>query len=586
MIRWREFIVNRISARGALSQRVFLPVLSLLTVGSVFSESAMHGGSIVSWATVAIIALACSAGVSIGLGLVINVVLSRPGYLRFVAVLVVYFAVEAARAATIAWLALERGLDPAPNWSFRVVSGGLTGLALFTIVASILNESDRFGILRAELQSSVRQLSEVVSTTESELALRRATQLEAVRVSITDAVREVLNQGGATAREVADELVRISSEVVRPLSHRLVDARVSDADVTLSQGVRNPAKVNAREVLRFATFADPFRPELTLFLGLTMSLGSLIFLSPLDAQLWLVMSLLWAFGVLWLMRKFVRSRLERLSVPTRVVTLTFIYALAALVPSIALVSELPFGSSRAILFSFYMLGIAESLFWSLAILGGLGHARSLVIDVLRSNREKLQWQRARTSMKMWAQQNSIAVALHKDVQGALLAAAMQLKTARESNVTDAEAIAKIRGLVLESTDFLMLPRSADSFSQSIEELNRKWSGIFRLDVDGGKGSAASIRRVDSDAVALVTLVDLLAELVTNAIKHGRANTASVSLSMVNDMVVRLEVTNNGIPVSGDRTEGFGARMMTAVALANGIENVPGGVRVWIDLPVT
>ena len=582
---WRSDVVSRIAGSRAFSQRIFLPVLVFLTLGGAASEFRATPDEVVGWNYIAFIALGGAWLVATILGAVVNRLFQSIGKLRFVAVLVVYFVVEATRAVLIAWLAVNRDLDPDPNWAYRIVAGGLTGLALFGVVAFVLAETDDYRATLGDLVLSARQLEELVTATETDLEVRRVQLLETVRGAVTEAIRGVLTAGGSSARDVANELVRVSEEVVRPLSHSLIPNVSDSLNSPERVSMTKPGRINAREVLRYATYAEPFRPEAVATISVLLSLGAVVFFFPLDGQLGVLISLLWVYGCLWLMRRYVQPRLERVAPPWRVVILVACFTGVAIVPEFALTYTAALqGIERTVLF-FYIVVVAQTLMWLLAIIAGVRRARADVIARLRDANAQFIWQRTRLAQYLWGHQNVVAVALHKDVQGTLMAAAMKLKLSRDTGKNDVDAIEEIRSTVLEAAEFVTTPAQAPPLRTSLEELNQRWAGVFEVLFDFDDATSEIVARVDADALARRITTDLLAEFVTNAVKHGSATNARVTLSKVSDDVIRLGATNNGRPMPEHPQLGLGARMMIAVTVDRGFENVDGGVRMWADIPV-
>jgi two-component sensor histidine kinase len=106
--------------------------------------------------------------------------------------------------------------------------------------------------------------------------------------------------------------------------------------------------------------------------------------------------------------------------------------------------------------------------------------------------------------------------------------------------------------------------------------------VFRVDVDD---STEAIARLDADPVCRRIAIDMLGEFVTNAVKHGQATSARVSMTLASDDVLLVQGVNNGRSLAAKLGSGLGSRMLAAVSLDQGFENVPGGVRVWAEIPI-
>ncbi len=585
MTTWRYDIVRRIAGPGALSQRVFLPVLIVLSAGTALSEAGVDPTAVTAWNSVTLVAFCGAWIISLALGIVGNLFFHTRSSARFAAVVFAYFVVESTRAVLIAWQAAEFGLDDAPNWAYRVVAGGFTGLALFGVVGFVVDETASYRERLGALVTSARQLEELVSATETDLEVRRVQLLDTVRAGITEAIREVLSAGGSSARDVANELVRISNDVVRPLSHSLIPTADSLSGSTDGGPPSEPDRVSFRSVLNYATYVEPFRPEAVVSMGAMLSLGAVIFFFPLDGQLAVAVSLVWVFAYLWLMRRFLQPQLRRMGVASRIVTLVVVYSGLAVVPALLLANTPALADFARLSLFVYVVLVAQVVLWPLAVIAGLRRARADVIADLRTANERLVWQRARLSLYLWGHQNVVAVALHKEVQGTLMAAAMKLKMSRDAGKNDVESIEDIRATVLTAAEFVTTPVEALPMRAAIDAVNERWAGVFTITLSSSETTSEGIRRLDTDALARRIAIDLLAECVTNAVKHGQATHAEVSLTMVDDDVLRIETVNNGRPVSGDPDFGLGARMLLAVSTDRGFENQAQGVRIWADIPV-
>lgn len=574
----RYAVIRRIAGPRALSQWVFLPILATLSAGTSIPQLQLGATEFYAWNSVAAGALAGAWTFASLAGLLINAVLPQPTVVRFFAVVVIYFATEAGRAVLVAWQAQALGLDADPNWSYRIVAGGLTGLALFGLASSLANESYEYRENLSKLMQTKTLLAETVATTSSDLEVRRAKLLERVRSAVTDSIRSVLSTGGSSAREVADELVRVSEEVIRPLSHSLIPASEPQPDVASGP----PAPMSLRSVMHHATYVQPFRPEAVTIFALLLTAGAVVFVWPLTTIPVFVALLAWVYGSMATMRRFITPRLVSMSFAWRVIVLTVAYLVFAIVPGLILLLATDELSVDSWPYFAYIVVIGQIVLWPLAIIAGVRETRASVINDLRYSNERLCWSRARLASYLWGQQSNLAGVLHKDVQGTLLASAMRLKMSRDDGKNDADAIDEIRSAVLEASEFVVAPAEAKPVAEAVSTLNSRWQGVFRVDLGG---SATAIARLDSDHVCRRIAIDLLSEFVTNAVKHGQATSATASVSLVESDVVRLDGTNNGRALSGRQGSGLGTRMLSAVSLQYGFDNVPGGVRLWADIPI-
>lgn len=574
----RYDIVRHIAGRRSFSQWVFLPILITLTAGTSIPEWQAGSRFFAEWNSIAVSSLVASWAFATVMGLLVNATLPKPTVSRFIAVTLVFFVTEAGRAVLIALQAQAMGLDADPNWLYRIVAGGLTGWALFGLAAYLANEAEEYRATLGQLTQTQSMLAELVSATATDLEVRRVQLLENVRSAVTDAIRSVLTSGGSSAREVADDLVRVSEEVVRPLSHSLIPER----EPASNDPAPATSRISIGAVLNYATYVQPFRPVAVTLFTVLMIGGAVLFVWPIEVLPASLALLGWVFGYLGLMSWAVTPRLKPMRVAWRVVTLTVAYLGFATVPGLFVMFATNTFKPEGWPYFFYILVIAQIVLWPLAIIAGVRQARADVLVATSQSNQRLAWSRARLSSYLWGQQSTLAVALHKDVQGTLLAAAMKLKMSRDAGKNDADAIDEIRAAVLDAAEFAVTPTDAKPIAEAIVALNARWQGVFRIDLNE---SAEAVARIDSDQVCRRIVIDLLAEFVTNAVKHGQATSAHVTFSLPESDVLRVEGVNNGRSLAETPGAGLGSRMLSAVSLENGFENVPGGVRVWADIPL-
>jgi anti-sigma regulatory factor (Ser/Thr protein kinase) len=120
-------------------------------------------------------------------------------------------------------------------------------------------------------------------------------------------------------------------------------------------------------------------------------------------------------------------------------------------------------------------------------------------------------------------------------------------------------------------------------------------GRLSLQLDRGPNAAAKARGGlaslgdDLDGSLLETLQLLVTEVVTNSVRHARADTVLLSV-LVGDSTVRAEVTDHGPgfdparvgPLSSAHT-GWGLFLVERLADGWGVNKDRDGTRVWFEL---
>ena len=74
---------------------------------------------------------------------------------------------------------------------------------------------------------------------------------------------------------------------------------------------------------------------------------------------------------------------------------------------------------------------------------------------------------------------------------------------------------------------------------------------------------------------MVSLIDVIPDLVFNAIKHGKANSIEISIKFQDERVVELIVKDNGIHELVDLGTGLGTKIMNESAISWNRERIAG-----------
>lgn len=207
----------------------------------------------------------------------------------------------------------------------------------------------------------------------------------------------------------------------------------------------------------------------------------------------------------------------------------------------------------------------------LAVTVGLGVliiGMQVVAAGLRQRRQVLEALSARVDA-LDGERLAIASHLHSTMQSRWTAAAMRLEEAAVSGDLDQarRALASARSLVDATA-----PASPPPVD--LVDLTRAWEGIaaVRLDVPP-----------DVPVAARPTLGRLVEEAIANAVRHGRARTIEV-LVTVRDDAVDVVVTDDGLGLGSSPRKGLGSSWMDHVAtweLTDGAQ----GARLTASIPV-
>lgn len=577
-------VFRRVGGRYAFSQRAVLPTMALLSVGTAFNDSAQSTYSApFVWVTIAVL-----AGTPVWLGY--TLIAWFMGRLRFSSTLirgivasVLYAVVEATRAVLVAFFALQSGETSEIDWAFRIVAGGSTGFVLMSLVAIVSNDTWQFRRQVAELDDVDYSLREALQLRQSDLERRFDELFESVRDTIKKALKKLVESSAdspESARLAAIELLRVSDEVVRPLSHSLYQ----DAALGKAIGEETPKRVSLARAVHYTSVTDPFRPGLTVFLGLTLMLGQVFFGGRgLMAMIALVSTLGGTYLILWAAQRFVTPRLVRWRPGVRWLVLFLTWGLISVVMTLVISHLLNGGASNhTFTQAAYGLVLGEAVYLGLAVGPGIARARAEILSELSDRNRELRWHHARINARLLAEQKWVARVLHRDVQGVLVAAALRLENALRSGDDFEESSAEVKELIELATDFVIARQPVPLTGHIITQLKELWAGVL----DISDSLEAEARKVlDKDAYARQSFAEAAGEFCVDSVKHGRARHVVFYARAAGGDLIELQFTNDGAPLpSPADSVGLGSTLLTSTLLDVRRVDIEGGVQVTALLP--
>ena len=496
-------------------------------------------------------------------------------------VVAVWGAVGLARGLVLAQFYLEGAA--------QVLSAvlSLTAWALLTIYVAATFAEERARSHR--LQQANAELLLVRGSMEELLEEERARLIQAVRQSVAPEItrlRElvvVLDRPADTRAitALADRVAAYSTNVVRETSMRLRD----DDDVSLATAVEIDRAVRAPGVLRsYAAVRQPIVIPMALIAIKAVSVWASQ--DDLSSVLWGFLGLMFVAGSAMVLSRLADRLLRRPSV-------TELFATTALVAAVALALVSIFAWARA--------GADGPTYMPLAMIGFfvftvLVAGRLAVGMEWRWTTQTEEWKRVNDDLEQANLQlrvevhdarEQLAGILHGPVQGRLAAASMALRMYVASR--EAGEPGDLASTVAMATTLLDRARAdidqlgtyespdAVTLAEGIAQIARNWSGLLEVDV---QVEDSWLRPPDVTAGCL----DLIAELVTNASRHGDARHVSLRVVGLDDRRLRIEAADDGAGPGEHVREGQG---LAGVRRWHGeweiVALVPRGARVSILL---
>lgn len=578
-VRTRE-IAQSFSGPQATSLYVGLTVLMFLSLGTAFADIEQKPEAQLEWTGIAFQSFLISGGFYILVSQLVRVLRNTSLLWNTLLVGILYFSTEMVRAVFIGYISYSEGLSAEVHLAYRIVAGGLSGLVLMGILAIVLNDSVSYRTSFRKLQDDQARALAIVNMSEAEFASQRAQLLANVKEAVTAALHAVLEKPrkkGDQVDSVVAELVKVSDDVIRPLSHQLY-ARTPDTQISQTE-----AKVSLAKVFSGATTIRPFDPIPFVLIAFLLTLGATLFGTP-SAPFALSMLLaieLWLLVALTLLQKYFTPVLSTLSLPIRVVLFSVVIAIATTPVLIAQDIAGYLDLTKNWMYTLYWIALVQLLAWLLALYASLNHYRAEVLREQKQAVERLAWTNARLGAQLWRDQTLIAKALHNDVQPVVIAGALTLQQALAEGKDPDKVLKDIKKVLYEAAEFTVNPKINQTLATVVKDINARWNGILKLKLTMSKEVS---QRLNADPVCLECASDFVTEFATNSVKHGRAKNGTIEVTLPQNNVIRLLMENDGLPKDDSRTTGMGSMMMQNQALNSSFENrSEGGVRFSVDL---
>jgi signal transduction histidine kinase len=411
--------------------------------------------------------------------------------------------------------------------------------------AHLVNEAARLESVKANAQASIRSIeNEAIAGIKKEL------------------LRHVDLMSGARPVEILAILRTMIDKVVQPLSRKLETEFEPWAPPKL-----NEAEVRVDWYRAFRTSLTPgsiqsgFVPFLMCLVATPTVLEHAEFL---PAVLGLMFTLCVGFIVGKLLSKFVGKENDSF-VAYLFVTLTTGLAMG--------VSTLPLTQDFDSPFGLLMLGIFFYPFTSsiISLLTGADQQLAKSSEALARTTEELEWNVARVRETQYLSQTALARNLHGTVQAKLASTYLEIEKLQSLNQTTE---IKLESLVQGVRDSIIAISStkddSENFAEVIEKVRENWSAIAEISVAFPNDQLSHLQR---DSLCMATLVDVIPELVFNAIKHGGATQVHIGLSLLSDRVLSLVVTDNGMSNLKDTKIGLGTRILNDYSISWGRERI-------------
>ncbi|MFA7266852.1 MAG: ATP-binding protein [Candidatus Nanopelagicales bacterium] len=502
--------------------------------------------------------------------------------------------------------------------SGTLTARAITGLITLAVLAIALDVYARHQIAMAELRSRSEQVRLArVGYAESVERMRRSL-LESADLRIGSEMLSAestladlrVNPTVEALRIVADQLRSRANLVIRSLSHAIArgEPGVIAESVTIESSASNTTPQQRQllrrafrrsiETIASASYVRPFwASAVALYCLAAWGMITILRDGPRVgvARLFFVVAIIWlAFRAA---DRFLTPVLRRRNAPIRVVAVLAIYLVVGLgtgllVPWTDSPQE---AKTLAATFMLALVGIGSMFALLAAVLTGW---QSAMTD-LQSAVATLSWHTERLRQDEAGIRQEIARLLHGSIQSRLIAVALQLDVLAtnledgRTTLTDprvdrslAEAHDALAHASRSLTDVLLVPTCAVELDLGAEcaRIITDWAPVVDVRIECDPATATRVNVLGGAVVT--TVVGIVRESVTNAVRHGRARRIEVSVVLFGDDI-EIRAVDHGAGVRADFTPGLGIAQMRQLGATIHLSSPPtGGTELVARLPIT
>jgi signal transduction histidine kinase len=533
-----------------------------LTVGSLLVDGISNGSALPLAFYAGLGSLAVAVGFFLLAGRIVDALFPRRSLSRTVATLLVFAGSEITRTLLFSVVLLRYGLELELMLVHRFIAGGLTGMLVIGIVSLVVNDRSAFRKEHSFLASRRAELARELEYLNNSIDSFMDTLRENVRQSVEAALQPILATlaSSYTAKDVVTDIVRVSEDVVRPLSEQVANALPDNPDEAPERRT-----VSARELFQLTTLTHPFQP-----MGMTV----VVFLLFFSASIFLVRApygvivLATSMVMIWLSHyvgnRFVQPHLHRWPTLTRLVVISALYMSGFVVAIIGILFSRGEGTTiDRIPTLLYTLGVLLAISWGVAIIRALRAGRQQVLQNLAAITRELARVRATGEVRLRRERQRLAATVHGDIQSTLMATALRLQHPGFTRSDVPGIIEEAQQKISESLNRVQQDTVPATLPEVKDAIDSFWQGMLTITWEDDSAVAKSLAR-DRDLAE--TVWQVVREAAGNAVKHGQASDLEVTLRLDGPGThVCVAVSDNGeTPPEPSRTGG-GTRLFHAVS---------------------
>lgn len=490
--------------------------------------------------------------------------------------LVVAGLAGSSRNLSVGLFAMWAGLDNSQLWLFRFFGGMVVGLAIFSIwslsqgaTTEYATSLRKYAALQSEFAATREEMPEFLSEVNEKLQQRAQLsvlpQLDAIGNALgeTRSGEVALGQLRSTmANEIRPLMDELANQAPKPFKERNID-QLRRVRTTLP----NSYKLYDSISIIGAAFTQSigFGFWLTFFLA-----GQGLLVTAIEIGIYGIS--LWAFKQL-----IPRDREFKKSTATILTILMGAASSGLTVVYLATIEMTP-------LIYWVLTGI--SIFSGILAPVILAHTKARlkrqqeIETKIASELNAIAKENSIFAQRVWVFRKRWLLLLHGTVQSALTAAITRLQTTEEIDEFTVQMVKqdlrRAEAAINSSTTETL------NFDEAMEELRAVWNGICDVTVQVSERAKRALQR-NSDSAFCIN--EIAKEAISNAVRHGSANTAKIDIDRVEDDLIHIQVINDGISARAKDRKGIGSSMLDEICLHWSLTNRSKRVYLTAELPI-
>jgi hypothetical protein len=538
--------------RSSLSFRLTLLFLFPGFLSPIFIDRADYGGSFLLWTGLFLLA---HSGFTIAI-LAAGKLIHRKGQNEShpVATLFAFICAQSIRGSILGFSTVFFGFTDDPKLAFRILSGGLFISTVLSVIAISIAIFDQHSDLVKNLENKTSELSQLRISMDTRLQeatknLRQyAQQVVSPRIDQIDQLLVALKSGGNKDIAVREMQDYVESEL-RPFSHQIAHDKSLQALDLHPQTSRK--KFQLPKAIHLSQSMRPYITTMLFFITYAAAAQrTMTFVEAIPFNL-ITTALLIIYFTLF---KKVFANKET---PIAIGLILGACVFACVGPLILLVEsfipiEIPQHISGAAVFVGLIYGFANLGYTILT------SQRTQLISELTSAIENLEFTISLLSQREWLARRQVGYVMHGSLQSALNAAVLQLGSTKDPSPELIESVRVDIARALARVGFDS--GQSYSFEQAQQEISRIWAGTIETKWQVSPNALAALQKNPATSECLA---EVLREAVSNASKHGKATNVEIAVN-IEDLVLTLQVKDNGSTSNTGKTQGLGTELLDDV----------------------